>query len=141
MLFCFYVYGHHRDLHVLTHSFPTRRSSDLLASLRLLPKLGIDDDHRALAVAGDRLRSFAARLVDDLAQLGLGLGDGPRVGGNFSVHNHNSIIYGYVSHYSHRVKRRYRFGRPLHASLSLAARSSDRKSTRRNSSHKCAYRM
>src|SRR3546814_3116867 len=80
MLFCFYVYGHHRDLHVLTHSFPTRRSSDLLASLRLLPKLGIDDDHRALAVAGDRLRSFAARLVDDLAQLGLGLGDGPRVG-------------------------------------------------------------
>src|SRR3546814_9138762 len=22
--------GHHRDLHVLTHSFPTRRSSDLL---------------------------------------------------------------------------------------------------------------
>src|SRR3546814_15096776 len=81
-------------------------------------------DLRALAVAGDRLRSFAARLVDDLAQLGLGLGDGPRVGGNFSVHNHNSIIYGYVSHYSHRVKRRYSFGRPLHASLSLAARSS-----------------
>src|SRR3546814_12555255 len=79
---------------------------------------------RSLAVAGDRLRSFAARLVDDLAQLGLGLGDGPRVGGNFSVHNHNSIIYGYVSHYSNLVKRRSRFGPPLHASLSLAARSS-----------------
>src|SRR3546814_17476387 len=27
-LFCFYRYGNHRDLHVLTHSFPTRRSSD-----------------------------------------------------------------------------------------------------------------
>src|SRR3546814_8299544 len=27
-LFFFYCYGHHRDLHVLTHSFPTRRSSD-----------------------------------------------------------------------------------------------------------------
>src|SRR3546814_19734857 len=28
---CFFVcYGDHRDLHVLTHSFPTRRSSDLL---------------------------------------------------------------------------------------------------------------
>src|SRR3546814_19327876 len=27
--FFFYVYGHHRDLHVLTPSFPTRRSSDL----------------------------------------------------------------------------------------------------------------
>src|SRR3546814_13737720 len=25
----FYCYGAHRDLHVLTHSFPTRRSSDL----------------------------------------------------------------------------------------------------------------
>src|SRR3546814_4542775 len=27
--FFFKVYGDHRDLHVLTHSFPTRRSSDL----------------------------------------------------------------------------------------------------------------
>src|SRR3546814_15875090 len=25
----FYIYGDYRDLHVLTHSFPTRRSSDL----------------------------------------------------------------------------------------------------------------
>src|SRR3546814_1800731 len=30
-LFFFEWYGDHRDLHVLTHSFPTRRSSDLLA--------------------------------------------------------------------------------------------------------------
>src|SRR3546814_12470107 len=29
LFFCFYGYGDHRDLHVLTHSFPTRRSSDL----------------------------------------------------------------------------------------------------------------
>src|SRR3546814_17510322 len=31
MLFTFVVegYGDHRDLHVLTHSFPTRRSADL----------------------------------------------------------------------------------------------------------------
>src|SRR3546814_17676398 len=28
-LLFFYSYGAHRDLHVLTHSFPTRRSSDL----------------------------------------------------------------------------------------------------------------
>src|SRR3546814_14277131 len=27
--FCFYGNGDHRDLHVLTHSFPTRRTSDL----------------------------------------------------------------------------------------------------------------
>src|SRR3546814_2477661 len=29
MLFFFYIYGHHRELHGLTPSFPTRRSSDL----------------------------------------------------------------------------------------------------------------
>src|SRR3546814_18177868 len=29
-VFFFYLYGDHRDLHLLTHSFPTRRSSDLL---------------------------------------------------------------------------------------------------------------
>src|SRR3546814_5681931 len=31
---CFFVelYGDHRELHLLTHSFPTRRSSDLLAA-------------------------------------------------------------------------------------------------------------
>src|SRR3546814_14230940 len=28
--FVFSGFGNHRDLHVLTHSFPTRRSSDLL---------------------------------------------------------------------------------------------------------------
>src|SRR3546814_11285529 len=31
--FFFYFYGDHRDLHVLTHSFPTRRSSDLCLAL------------------------------------------------------------------------------------------------------------
>src|SRR3546814_16056911 len=30
MLFFFYCNGDHRNLHVLTHSFPTRRSSDLM---------------------------------------------------------------------------------------------------------------
>src|SRR3546814_8995251 len=30
IVYCFFeLYGDHRDLHVLTHSFPTRRSSDL----------------------------------------------------------------------------------------------------------------
>src|SRR3546814_15970652 len=33
VVLCFFVcYGHPRDLHVLTHSFPTLRSSDLSAS-------------------------------------------------------------------------------------------------------------
>src|SRR3546814_629904 len=31
-MFFFYRYGDHLDLHVLTHSFPTRRSSDLRKS-------------------------------------------------------------------------------------------------------------
>src|SRR3546814_1194899 len=35
-MFFFSVYGDHRSLHVLTHSFPTRRSSDLATpSLKL----------------------------------------------------------------------------------------------------------
>src|SRR3546814_12530126 len=32
VVFFFECYGDHRDLHVLTHSFPTRRSSDLPGS-------------------------------------------------------------------------------------------------------------
>src|SRR3546814_16021739 len=32
-MFFFYVTGDHRDLHVLTHSYPTRRSSDLACTL------------------------------------------------------------------------------------------------------------
>src|SRR3546814_8352013 len=32
-IFFFEGYGDHRDLHVLTHSFPTRRSSDLRRSI------------------------------------------------------------------------------------------------------------
>src|SRR3546814_13945378 len=37
--FFYYRYGYPRDLHVLTHSFPTRRSSDLEPGHD-------DDDHR-----------------------------------------------------------------------------------------------
>src|SRR3546814_241459 len=37
--FVFYCDGDHRDLHVLTHSFPTRRSSDLT-----LPRSSTRDD-------------------------------------------------------------------------------------------------
>src|SRR3546814_12501239 len=35
-LLLFECYGEHRDLHVLTHSFPTRRSSDLLLQQQLV---------------------------------------------------------------------------------------------------------
>src|SRR3546814_7956312 len=43
----FYCYGDHRDLHVLTHSFPTRRSSDLHA---------LHEDHRQGRPAGPQLQ-------------------------------------------------------------------------------------
>src|SRR3546814_20687005 len=39
--FVFYGYGDHRDLHVLTHSFPTRRSSDLTVWTSRYGKLGL----------------------------------------------------------------------------------------------------
>src|SRR3546814_12461073 len=38
-LFFFRGYGDHRDLHVLTHSFPTRRSADLYGG----PAADVDD--------------------------------------------------------------------------------------------------
>src|SRR3546814_17059533 len=38
--FFFYVYGAHRNLSVRTHSFPTRRSSDLIATVFL--KVGMN---------------------------------------------------------------------------------------------------
>src|SRR3546814_18859358 len=50
-LFFFYLYGYHRDLHLLTPSFPTRRSSDLPQS----PSLDRDQQHDQLVVP-QRLR-------------------------------------------------------------------------------------
>src|SRR3546814_17553875 len=35
VVFFFYCYGDHRDLHVLTHSFPTLRSSDLRSEVEV----------------------------------------------------------------------------------------------------------
>src|SRR3546814_4667142 len=69
--FCFEIYGDLRDQHVLTHSFPTRRSSDLIGVVDqrddpLGEALGI----AGLAVIGpDRECAYAARrfgiIVDD----------------------------------------------------------------------------
>src|SRR3546814_18029381 len=48
MCIFFYGYGDHRDLHVLTHAFPTRRSSDLAYSG---PVVHVLDASRAVGVA------------------------------------------------------------------------------------------
>src|SRR3546814_2806777 len=44
LLFCFSRYGDHRYLHVLTHSFPTRRSSDLNADAILKGPIGLSHE-------------------------------------------------------------------------------------------------
>src|SRR3546814_13414720 len=41
LFFFFYCHGDHRDLHVLTHSFPTRRSSDLFPGAGGFPISGV----------------------------------------------------------------------------------------------------
>src|SRR3546814_17894437 len=56
---CFYCecYGDHRDLHVLTHSFPTRRSSDLERPLAVV----------AVEQPAQRTRQHALDAVDAVA--------------------------------------------------------------------------
>src|SRR3546814_13794070 len=48
------MYGHHRALNVLTHSFPTRRSSDLL-----VPKLPEAD---VMRIGSEAVREYATDL-------------------------------------------------------------------------------
>src|SRR3546814_18622821 len=72
--FVFYVIGDHRDLHALTHSFPTRRASDLIARLLRLGRDGkVEDAGAAAQAAEDALAGFRAEgaLVsdDDLAAI------------------------------------------------------------------------
>src|SRR3546814_9779809 len=55
-----YLYGDHRDLHVLTHSFPTRRSSDLLREAATWYVVGgrATGSARAAKLAGLKARRF-----------------------------------------------------------------------------------
>src|SRR3546814_4129614 len=61
ILVCFYYcYGAHRDLHVRTHSFPTRRSSDLLAECGLEKEV----DLKVVDIDGNfQLGPFGIRLI------------------------------------------------------------------------------
>src|SRR3546814_11438107 len=60
--FFFYGYGYHRDLHVLTHSFPTRRSSDLQLDLRF-DKRAKRSRREIVDAEGDRRRVRGAGLA------------------------------------------------------------------------------
>src|SRR3546814_17015133 len=63
--FFFYVYGDHRDLHVLTLSFPTRRSSDRMG---IVSCLGND---QAGVEASLRTLKAGIRFIPEYAELGL----------------------------------------------------------------------
>src|SRR3546814_19515937 len=60
MAIVFYIAGDHRDLHVLTHSFPTRRSSDLVRCTRRTlvhaERAGFRKDDRAADTGRDGRR-------------------------------------------------------------------------------------
>src|SRR3546814_17093397 len=66
LVFVFELTGDHRYLHVLTHPFPSRRSSDrlhLIALTRPLGNDGVDIDLVLVAALG----SIEARIVDQFA--------------------------------------------------------------------------
>src|SRR3546814_12241200 len=50
-VFFFSCYGDHRDLHLLTHPFPTRRSSDFCSAFSLLSTLTLPVDRSTETVA------------------------------------------------------------------------------------------
>src|SRR3546814_5093269 len=69
--FLFYAYGDHRDLHVLTHSFPTRRSSVLREFQRRRDAVatggGLKGRHQRGDVANDE--DFAGMGVENIGRL------------------------------------------------------------------------
>src|SRR3546814_18261612 len=116
--FFFSRYGDHRDLHVLTHSFPTRRSSDLFGVKRyaaLVAVVGLE--MRAVQAVLERPERIACARQFDLDHIGAEVGQqhrGRRPGDEGAVFNHPHV----------------------RENLAHTWRSAgDRKSTRLNSSH------
>src|SRR3546814_11896989 len=62
--FCFYIYGAHRDLHVLPHPYPTRRSSDLVQELEYVD-FRIGTEFLSLEQRGDKVFVRARRSDTD----------------------------------------------------------------------------
>src|SRR3546814_15120113 len=62
LVFCFfYGDGDHRDLHVWTHSFPTRRSSDLSAQVHGAIAAGCPSDAQSRVSGGSKRASVGLR--------------------------------------------------------------------------------
>src|SRR3546814_1956293 len=77
-IFCFFFYGYgaHRDLHVLTHSFPTRRSSDL-AQPRDDRRVGRSRDRREARVGFEAVEAegHGTQRIEGGRQVGKDEGD------------------------------------------------------------------
>src|SRR3546814_14912134 len=109
---CFFNgYGDHRDLHVLTHSFPTRRSSDLLAI------------RSATKVTADVLAAATNLKVVGRAGIGVDNVDIPEASKK-GVVVMNTPFGNSITTAEHAI-----------AMMFALARQIDRKSTRLNSSH------
>src|SRR3546814_12631065 len=69
--FLFELYDDHRDLHVLTHSFPTRRSSDLAEKqiLRALSKMSRSTQTDKLTSAFETHREETEKQIERLEQV------------------------------------------------------------------------
>src|SRR3546814_17266977 len=57
--FFFYCDGYHRDLHGLTHSFPTRRSSDLASPRKIIR----GQVHEVLATYPEKIKALEASVA------------------------------------------------------------------------------
>src|SRR3546814_13727170 len=68
-VFFFYCYGDTRDLHVLTHSFPTRRSSDLPAAVHVALPADAAVDPSLLVVPGEAVADFDMAEAETLVQV------------------------------------------------------------------------
>src|SRR3546814_5628553 len=69
IFFFFYLYCAHRDLHLLTHSFPTRRSSDLDTALDFAASLVTLFGVRFAAMPADRNHRFGHGKAEALVDL------------------------------------------------------------------------
>src|SRR3546814_14915813 len=75
--FVFICYGNHLDLSVLTHSFPTRRSSDLIRALNPVPGAFFEyhgERFRVHAAHIEHASGTPGELIDDSLLIACGKG-------------------------------------------------------------------
>src|SRR3546814_20646666 len=80
---CCYGDGDHRTLHVLTHSFPTRRSSDLTKKPSMYKVLMLNDDYTPMELVVHVLEQFFGKNREEATRIMLHVH--PRAVGVFRV--------------------------------------------------------